>query len=113
MYADAPDRSIVLDLLASIIAAGKTRTSVYCASGSPAASSVTEKPALITFAFHSVQTRGWIRDSRNRGRVRNGRPRLEPSFSLPSFYPPADRLRYLESSPVSPDYLEMLREIVD
>lgn len=37
--------------------------SVYCASGSPAASSITERPVLITFAFQSMQTRGWMRDS--------------------------------------------------
>lgn len=39
---------------------GKTRTSVYCASdSSPAASSVGENGALITFVFQGVQTCDW------------------------------------------------------
>lgn len=75
-----PDRSIVLDLLSSIIdrarayPRGKTRTSLYIARPAVVRRGFIgyrETGALITFVFQGVQTRGWIRFTV--GRVRNER----------------------------------------
>lgn len=91
---------------ASRRAAEKTQTSVYCASGSPAASSVTERPALITFVFHSVQTRSWIRDSSVGVCETDARSERRSSvFAFLLFR----RIVYVIFNPL-PEHLEMLRE---